>query len=112
MGSTSPALQCTDLARELQEIDMVAKDDVTIGITNQEVVAEDFPLSGTVRLGYAHVRAAFSKQSVHPAAQCKVAATLGGDFRHEQANRRSLRGPLPLKESSRSLGLRHVIQTK
>ena len=59
-GSTSPALQCTDLARELQEIDMVAKDDVTIGITNQEVVAEDFPLSGTVRLGYAHVRAAFS----------------------------------------------------
>ena len=56
MRSRSSGVQCADLACELIEIDMVAKDDVTIGITNQEVVAEDFPLSGTVRLGYAHVR--------------------------------------------------------
>src|SRR5690242_17175680 len=38
-GSTSPALQCTDLARELMEIDVVTNDDVPIWITNQEVVA-------------------------------------------------------------------------
>ena len=35
MGSTSPALQCTDIARELIEIDVVTNDDVPIGITDQ-----------------------------------------------------------------------------
>jgi hypothetical protein len=84
MGSTAPILQCTDLARELREIDVVTNDDVPFGVTNEEVVAEHFSLSGTVRFGYAHVRASLSKQSVQPAA-CKVAATFGRDFRHEQA---------------------------
>jgi len=69
-GSAAPTLQCTDLARELIEIDVVTSDDVPIGITNQEVVADHVSLSGTARCGYAHVRSAVGKQLVHPAAQC------------------------------------------
>ena len=38
-GSTSPGLQCADLACELVEIDVVTSDDVPIRISDQEVVA-------------------------------------------------------------------------
>jgi hypothetical protein len=100
VGSTHPALQHIDLARELMEIDVVTKDDVPIGITNQEVVTEHFSLTGTARRGYAHVRAPLSKQSVHPEAQCEAAVTFATDFRHEQGNRRSLRGPVAAQRES------------
>jgi hypothetical protein len=39
MGSTSPALQCTNLARKLTEIDVVTNDNVSIRISDQEEVA-------------------------------------------------------------------------
>jgi hypothetical protein len=50
-GSIPSTLQCTDLARELIEIDVVTSDDVPIGVTNQEVVSEHFPLHETARFG-------------------------------------------------------------
>ena len=65
---------------------------VPIRITNQEVVAEHFPLSGTSRISYAHVSAALGKQLVHPMAQCE--ATITPNVRHKQENQRSIRGPV------------------
>jgi hypothetical protein len=46
-ASTSPAGQCTDLARERIKVDVVTNDDVPIRISNQKVVAEHSPLSGS-----------------------------------------------------------------
>ena len=36
---------------EVNEIDMVTSDDVPIGVTNQEVVSERFPLNDAARFG-------------------------------------------------------------
>src|SRR6201989_2618043 len=92
MGSTNPALQCTDLARELREIDVVTNDNVPIGVTNHDVVAQHFPLSGIASLNYAPSDALLGKQLVH-ATQCEATAILGRNSRHEQAGRPSLPGP-------------------
>jgi hypothetical protein len=83
VSSTSSALQCTDLARELIDIDVVTNDDVPIGVTNHDVVAQHFPLSGIASLDYARGGALFGKQLVYTT-QCEATATRKF-FGHEQA---------------------------
>jgi hypothetical protein len=82
-GSAGPDVQCADLACEIIEIDVIPNDDVPIGMTDLEVVAQQFPLSDAACLDYSHVGAALGQQLVDVPTQREATATFGRNFRHE-----------------------------